>query len=325
MAMDQEIHTCLECKKDTEVIVDHMSGDVICSECGLVFNSHYIEDSAEWRTFADDGNNDRDPNRVGAATNPFLDGNLTTVIVNPKSISPSNSMLRFKNAQISNPDKPLLSNFETLATIADRLGLVATIKNRACQIYKEVEEKKCLRGRKILSVIAACLHLASKEEKLTRTFKEISEATANGISTKEILKAEKMIEKETGINVNKIVSSNNGGGTGQHNYGVEDLVRRFCSNLGMGHLAIKAVQEAYQKSEAIDIRRNPHSILAAIIYAVSQLTDDNKQKIRDVARIAGVAEGTIRKCLRDLNPDFPKLIPAWFAQPQDISFSIRSH
>ncbi|KAK2641190.1 hypothetical protein Ddye_022953 [Dipteronia dyeriana] len=52
--------------------------------------------------------------------------------------------------------------------------------------------------------------------------------------------------------------------------------RRFCSNLGMTNQAVKAAQEAVQKSEELDIRRSPISVAAAIIYMITQLSDDKK-------------------------------------------------
>ncbi|KAF6135986.1 hypothetical protein GIB67_006878, partial [Kingdonia uniflora] len=54
--------------------------DTVCSECGLVLESHSIDETSEWRTFANEAS-DNDPNLVGAPSNPLLNyGSLTTVI-----------------------------------------------------------------------------------------------------------------------------------------------------------------------------------------------------------------------------------------------------
>ena len=37
------------------------------------------------------------------------------------------------------------------------------------------------------------------------------------------------------------------------------LQKRFCSNLGMSHQAVRAAEEAVKKSEEFDIRYLPHS------------------------------------------------------------------
>ena len=48
------------------LIEDHRSGDVICSDCGLVVIDRVVDCGAEWHTF--------DQSRVGSAENPLLDG-----------------------------------------------------------------------------------------------------------------------------------------------------------------------------------------------------------------------------------------------------------
>ena len=62
---------CTDCKKNTEVVFDHSAGDTVCSECGLVLESHSIDETSEWRTFANESG-DNDPVRVGGPSNPLL-------------------------------------------------------------------------------------------------------------------------------------------------------------------------------------------------------------------------------------------------------------
>lgn len=45
---------CSDCKRSTEVVFDHSAGDTVCSECGLVLESHSIDETSEWRTFANE-------------------------------------------------------------------------------------------------------------------------------------------------------------------------------------------------------------------------------------------------------------------------------
>lgn len=113
---------CSDCKRQTEVVFDHSAGDTVCSECGLVLESHSIDETSEWRTFANESG-DNDPVRVGGPTNPLLaDGGLTTVIAKPNGTSGdflSSSLGRWQNRG-SNPDRGLIVAFKTIATMADR-------------------------------------------------------------------------------------------------------------------------------------------------------------------------------------------------------------
>ncbi|XP_076891108.1 transcription initiation factor IIB-2-like [Bidens hawaiensis] len=301
---------CNDCKRNTEVVFDHSAGDTVCSECGLVLESHSIDETSEWRTFANESG-DNDPVRVGGPTNILLnDGGLSTVISKPNGVTSdflSSSLGRWQNRG-SNPDRSLILAFKTIATMSDRLGLVATIKDRANEIFKKVEDQKSSRGRNQDAILAACLYIACRQEDKPRTVKEIC-SVANGATKKEIGRAKEYIVKQLELEMGQSVEM------GTIHAG--DFMRRFCSNLGMANQTVKAAQESVKKAEEFDIRRSPISIAAAIIYIVTQLSDD-KKPLKDVALATGVAEGTIRNSYKDLYPHLTKIIPTWYAQEDGI-------
>lgn len=301
---------CPDCKRSTEVIFDHSAGDTVCFDCGLVLEAHSIDETSEWRTFANESG-DNDPVRVGGPTNPLLtDGGLSTVISKPNGASGeflSSSLGRWQNRG-ANPDRSLIIAFRTIATMSDRLGLVATIKDRANEIYKKVEDLKSIRGRNQDAILAACLYIACRQEDKPRTVKEIC-SVANGASKKEIGRAKEFIVKQLEVEMGQSMDM------GTIHAG--DFLRRFCSHLGMTNQAVKAAQEAVQKSEELDIRRSPISIAAAVIYIITQLSDD-KKPLKDISLATGVAEGTIRNSYKDLYPYVSRIIPASYAKEEDI-------
>ncbi|MBA0642147.1 hypothetical protein Goklo_026590 [Gossypium klotzschianum] len=275
---------CSDCKRNTEVVFDHSAGDTVCSECGL-------------------------PN---GASGEFL----------------SSSLGRWQNRG-SNPDRGLILAFKTIATMSDRrrlwdfeipslslticglslfLEMYRCILDRANEIYKKVEDQKSSRGRNQDALLAACLYIACRQEDKPRTVKEIC-SVANGATKKEIGRAKEYIVKQLGLETGQSVEM------GAIHAG--DFMRRFCSNLGMNNQAVKAAQEAVQKSEEFDIRRSPISIAAAVIYIITQLSDD-KKPLKDISVATGVAEGTIRNSYKDLYPHVSKIIPNWYAKEEDL-------
>ncbi|KDO45911.1 hypothetical protein CISIN_1g025983mg [Citrus sinensis] len=134
---------CSDCKKHTEVVFDHSAGDTVCSECGLVLESHSIDETSEWRTFANESG-DNDPVRVGGPTNPLLaDGGLSTVIAKPNGASGeflSSSLGRWQNRG-SNPDRGLILAFKTIATMSDRIGQMRYIRRWKIKSLVEAEIK----------------------------------------------------------------------------------------------------------------------------------------------------------------------------------------
>ncbi|CAH9100643.1 unnamed protein product [Cuscuta europaea] len=298
---------CSDCKKNTEVVFDHSAGDTVCSECGLVLESRSIDETSEWRTFADDSG-DHDPNRVGGPVNPLLgDVGLSTVISKgPNTNADAASVARLQNRG-GDPDRALVMAFKTIANMADRLSLVPTIKDRASEIYKRLEDQKCTRGRNLDALVAACIYIACRQESKPRTVKEIC-SIANGATKKEIGRAKEFIVKQLKVEMGESMEM------GTIHAG--DYLRRFCSNLGMSHVEIKAVQETVQKAEAFDIRRSPISIAAAIIYMITQLSDI-KKPLRDISLATTVAEGTIKNAYKDLYPHATKILPEWYTKDKD--------
>nr|GMD00184.1 transcription initiation factor IIB-2-like [Ipomoea batatas] len=197
--------------------------------------------------------------------------------------------------------------FKAIANMADRLSLVATIKDRASEIYKRLEDQKCTRGRNLDALVAACIYIACRQEGKPRTVKEIC-SIANGATKKEIGRAKEFIVKQLKVEMGESMEM------GTIHAG--DYLRRFCSNLGMSNEEVKAVQETVQKSEEFDIRRSPISIAAAIIYMITQLSD-SKKPLRDISLATTVAEGTIKNAYKDLYPHATKILPEWYTKDKD--------
>ncbi|GER25852.1 transcription initiation factor IIB [Striga asiatica] len=294
---------CSDCKRHTEVVEDHAAGDTTCSECGLVLESHAIDEKFEWRNFANESG-DTDPVRVGGPSNPLLaDGGLSTVISMPSGGAAGDSMtssLGRWQSRGSNADRSLLLAFKTITTMADRLGLVATIKDRASEIFKKVEDQKSCRGRNQDAILAACLYIACRQEDKPRTVKEICSA-ANGATKKEIGRAKEFIIKQLEIEMGQSVE------IGTIHAG--DFMIVNMTNDGRQILCSHPVLTL--------LERSPISIAAAVIYIINQLSDD-KKPLKDISIATGVAEGTIRNSFKDLYPHLSKIVPSWYAQEENL-------
>eukprot|EP00897_Mesotaenium_endlicherianum_P010130 jgi/Mesen1/9145/ME000580S08479 len=306
--MDKQM--CPECKTFTELVNDHAAGDLICKECGLVVEQHSIDETSEWRTFSNESANN-DPVRVGGPSNPLLtDGGLVTVIAAGKGGEmPGN--VRGWQSRGANTDRQLINAFKAIGAMADRAGLVSTIKDRANEIFKRVEDLKSIRGRSQDAILAACLYIACRQEDKPRTFKEIG-ALANNASKKEIGRATKYIVKQLEADMGQLghlVTVN-----------ASEFMRRFCSHLAMDANSTRASIEVVKNTETVDLRtsRAPISKAAASIYMVTQLSA-RKVHPKDISRVTGVAEGTIRNTYKDLKPFASKLVPEWFAKEEELS------
>ncbi|KAJ4871644.1 Cyclin-like family protein [Raphanus sativus] len=316
--------TCLDCKRVTETVIDIRTGDTICTECSLVISDHYIDDSQEWRTFANDDNSDRDPNRVGDPTNPLLKSGGIGTIIDKSASNSKNDVLHVSRAHnlVRNSEEDMIVKAcKEIKRMTDGLGLVSGVEFRACEIVTKLDgdyRKRLSRQKHFVAVCAASVSTACREMNLSRTLKEIS-TVANGVSLKEINRASMAIRRllESAHQAER-VSSSSSCAAPQVIIKTGELVRRFCSKLDISERETKAIREAVEIAENFDIRRNPKSVLAAIIFMICQLSQTKKRHIRDIAMAAEVVENTIKSSAKDMYPCASKIIPKWYASEEEV-------
>ena len=103
------------------LIEDHHSGDLICSECGLVTLDRLVDLSAEWRNMDDTF----DKSRVGPAENPLLDGKDLLTRIAPNEL--------FKTRI---PYDGTAKGFAMINDIAERLHIPACVTDRSKRYLK---------------------------------------------------------------------------------------------------------------------------------------------------------------------------------------------
>ncbi|KAG2312672.1 hypothetical protein Bca4012_027231 [Brassica carinata] len=78
---------------------------------------------------------------------------------------PGISCLRWQNRNGS-AERGLIQAFKTI-TMFDMLGLVGTIKDRANEIFKRLENQKSTKGRNQDALFAACLYISYRQGQTT--------------------------------------------------------------------------------------------------------------------------------------------------------------
>lgn len=291
----------LECKYHPYAVLieDSHAGDMVCSMCGLVVADRVIDVGSEWRTFSNDANT-KDMCRVGASSNPLLEGgDLSTMISGP---SPSDSRQldeqgrpMYRNRRnTSAPDRVLLGAFREIGQMAEHLNLPKSISDHANLLFKQVHETKNLRGRSNDAVSTACLYMACRQEGVPRTFKEV--CAVSRVSKKEIGKVFKKILKILETNVQSVT--------------VEDFMSRFCGNLNL-NIAVQRVANTVAR-RALNLNlvagRSPVSVAAAAIYMAAYALGYRKEK-REIGDVAGCAEATITCTYRAMHTRANELFP----------------
>eukprot|EP01133_Synstelium_polycarpum_P001429 gene1429-1658_t len=290
---------CPQCKNpDPDIVEDYAKGDLICRECGCVIGDRIVDEHSEWRTFSNSESTGSDPNRVGGPTNPLLrDSGLSTVIGKGTS-KDSSTLSRLQNrGSLNNGDRSLLAGFKEISRMAENMGLPQTVIDMANELFREMDDKKSMKGRSADGILAASLYIACRLEGIARTFKEIC-SLSNNVTKKELGRSYKMMKEQLANRISLQAIS------------TEDFMTRFCTNLSLPLEVKKAADHVSRTAMELGIvaGKNPISVTAAAIYMVSQLSADKRTQ-KAISDISGVSEVTIRNAYKDLYVKRDALLP----------------
>jgi len=287
---------CPECRDPNPNIVEEFgSGDLVCGNCGLVLGDRIVDTRSEWRTFANDEGDD--PSRVGAASDPLLEGieQLDTVISFRDGGSGIARELQraASRSQSSRTERNLLTAFRDISNWCDQFSLPKTISDIAKQLYKRSDEEKLLRGKPLDAVIAACIFIACRQAHVPRTFREICNLTH--VSKKTLGQCYKALEQAFNLAPGAAANASAVGST----TGPENLLVRYCNHLDLppnvqsicGDIIVAA------RKYGIGDGRSPVSIAGGAIYFTCHLLGKVKS-LRDISSVAGVSESTIKLVYR---------------------------
>ena len=168
---------------------------------------------------------------------------------------------------------------------SSRLGLPRSVRESASVVYRSAVDKNIVRGRSIEGVVAACLYVACRRCNVPRTLDEIAEVSS--VTKREVGRTYRFLAKELEIKP-PLMSPG-------------DYVPRFVSELGLSgdvqSKAIDIIDKAVDKG--LTSGKGPAGVAAAALYISSVLLGERRTQ-RDVAKIAGVSEVTIRNRYKEL-------------------------
>lgn len=115
---------CKDCRKNTVVVLDHATGDTICSECGLVLDSHYIDEN-NWRNFTHfiSKNDNYDPFHVTQSINNVNskpDSSSTNVLSKRKTVDHHHLAQNIAKRGVDSQSHQQVTAFSCITDMADR-------------------------------------------------------------------------------------------------------------------------------------------------------------------------------------------------------------
>ena len=282
---------CSTCKSNN-VITDPESGEIFCSQCGIVISDKIQETRQESRTFV---NTEQaiDRSRTGMPTSlARSDMGLSTIIartdkdasgceIEPSMLSTMHRLRTwdFRTQVHTSTDRNLRIAFSELNTLKDKLGLTDAIIEKTAYIYRKAQERGLTRGRSVSAVITAAVYISCRELGIPKTLKEIAEA--NNIRHKIIGKCYRVLISELDIKtpildpmkcIIKVANKAN----------LNEKTRRQ---------AIDVMNDVTQNE--ISTGKNPMGLAATVLYVSCIKTGEYKTQ-KDLAEAAGINDVTLR-------------------------------
>jgi transcription initiation factor TFIIB len=293
--------TCSVCDNNnyTDIITDPESGEVICSNCGIVITEKFEDiTNPEWRAFTAEEQNEKV--RTGAPTSLAKhDRGLATIIsktgrdasgqkLDTAMYSTYKRLRTWDNRILHNTsvNRNLFQAFSQLYALKDKLGLSDTIIEKTAYIYRKAEERGLVRGRTISGMVTAAIYIACREIGTPRTLKEI--AVISNTKRKNIALCCRLLIRELDIKVP----------IADPMKCIVKIANKAKLSEKITRLAMNMMTQIIQRG--ISAGKNPMSFAATVLYISSFKAGENITQL-DIANAAGVTEVTLRNRIKELN------------------------
>ena len=277
--------------------------------CSILYKDESLDQSAEWRYYGADDNQNNDPTRCGMPVNPLLKESSYGCKVMCEGGSYSQDMLKIRRytewQSMPYREKAQYDMFQKITTLAQNKGISKMIIDEALRVHKRISEHKTFRSLNRDGVVGASIYIACKIHNCPRTPKEI--ATIFNLDN---TSATKGCKNAVSI-INELESNlENSEKTNFCKTKPEAFIERYCSRLSINDELTKLCQFIAVMIEKQNLipENTPHSIASGIIYFVACMCHLSITK-KDVNRVSDMSEVTINKCYKKLYDMRDKLIP----------------
>jgi transcription initiation factor TFIIB len=299
------------CERCESILAFSDEGFLTCtnSKCGIIYKD-LVDQSAEWRYYGADDNQNSDPTRCGMPINPLLqESSFGCKVLCIGSMSYEMRKIRRYTEWQSMPykEKSQYDEFQIITTMAQHAGMPKMIIDDAIRYHKKISEYELtFRGDNRDGILAASIYISCRINNFPRTAKEIA-----SIFHLDVTSATKGCKNAIAIinNLEKDMDNKEKTNLGQTK--PEAFIERYCSKLNINTELTRLCQFISMKITKTNImpENTPPSIAAGVVYFISQVCKLNISK-RDVKNVSETSEVTINKCYKKLEKIKDELMPA---------------
>ena len=294
MKKNYDQNVCPRCNALDSKVIDFRNGELVCQNCGLVFEERIIDDTYEKRTFNNENGGNKGDSRIGGPmkAGEGMGSNLIIYDKNGQARRPRGSNATYNQT-------PIERNFEEIDKILGNKDIKKSLIEDTKDIYNQVTKVKKMKGRNLKTMICAMYFIASRNANLSKSFKDIS--IMFGIEEKKIKKAYNYIKT---VVVNSLSPE-------QLSNTINTYIRSFCEENGENNNFIKLASDIAKNINETSLLegRNTRTITGISLVIASKLIKTEKLNKRIIC--AEFASENTMDIVFDKIKDFlDKIIPA---------------
>ncbi|MGH9923193.1 MAG: transcription initiation factor IIB, partial [Nitrososphaerales archaeon] len=174
-----------------------------------------------------------------------------------------------------------------------KLALTDTVIEKAAYIYRKAQQRKLVRGRTMISLVAASLYAACRELDAQRTLKDV--ATASNIKIKDLARAYRLLLKEFDLDIQLPDPAK--------------CVAKISNRLDLSERTTRDAAKVLEKIKQYggSAGKDPMGLAAATLYLIS-LKNNEIMSQKQLADAAGVTEVTIRNRTKEFKKKYSEII-----------------
>ena len=265
------IDICERCNSINSLITDYVYGEIVCNNCGKVYEERLIVDEYENRTFQDDSNKVQ---RIDAPINPIYENEIGTKLIVRE-----------------NGETKCMNNYSKKTSIGRILSVI--------HYYFTLSKNQKIQGKKLKNIILAIYYYSSKKAGFDKTFKQIS--LMFNVPERAILKAYTSI---IGFLDDPLENEN------ESNNIPINLIRDFIgddeSKYEMKKTAFKILENIYNKGFLEG--KNPKTLAGLSLFLSYKLFNDNLYDRKEFHK-EFCTETTLMKAYNEIKCNLQMIIP----------------
>ena len=283
------------CKKQ-EIVTDIHTGEVACSNCGIVSSEPVVDLGAE--IIGGNSTDYQSNSRVGAKRSlKMIDMGLSTLIeakdkdVTGKSLSIENRRMFYRlrmwdrNSRSAVTSKSFQKAFTLLDAIGSKLGLPESVIEESAYLFRKVAARKILAGRSTAAMLSATIYATCRITDTPRTLQDIADAA--NIKKKVLQRTYRFLAKEMNI--------------APESYTPSEFVTRIAKGLNLSEktqrLTFKILDLCSKKH--VSTSKNPMAMAAAAIHLAATKNAERVSQLK-ISQISGISAVTIRERRKEI-------------------------